>query len=132
MTAGQVYAANLWPLLGYLGLAVLLVGAMLIGSFLLGQKHRTHASVEPYESGMPVTGDARVRFDVRFYLIGMFFVVFDLESMFIFAWAVAAREVGWRGYVELLIFVAVLLVALAYLWRLGALDIIKRRLREEG
>jgi NADH-quinone oxidoreductase subunit A len=131
LTAAQSYAANLWPLLGYLGLAIVIVGGMLVLSFVLGQRHRTHASVEPYESGMLITGDARMRFDVKFYLIGMFFVVFDLESMFVFAWAIAARDVGWRGYVELLIFVAILLAALAYVWRLGGLDFMKRRLVED-
>lgn len=77
---------------------------------------------EPYESGIVSTGTAQVRFDVRFYLVAMFFVIFDLETIFIFAWAVAARELGWTGYVEILIFIGILIAVLVYLWRLGALD----------
>ena len=71
---------------------------------------------------MPVTGSARVRLSAKFYLLAMFFVIFDLETVFIFAWAVSAREVGWPGYLEILVFIGVLAVALVYLWRLGALD----------
>jgi NADH-quinone oxidoreductase subunit A len=67
-------------------------------------------------------GSAHVRLSARFYLIAMFFVIFDLEAVFVFAWAVAARELGWPGYWEMAIFVGLLVVALAYLWRLGALD----------
>jgi NADH-quinone oxidoreductase subunit A len=64
----------------------------------------------------------RMRVSVKFYLVAMFFVIFDLESVFIFAWAVSVRQVGWAGYVEVLAFVGVLVAALAYLWRHGALD----------
>ncbi|MDA8090399.1 MAG: NADH-quinone oxidoreductase subunit A [Nitrospiraceae bacterium] len=91
-------------------------------SYVLGQRHRERETAQPYESGIISTGTARVRFDVKFYLIAMFFVVFDLESLFIFSWAVAVRESGWAGYVEALIFIGVLMAALVYLWRLGALD----------
>ena len=67
-------------------------------------------------------GYARFRFPVKFYLVAMFFVIFDLETVFIFAWAVAFRDVGWVGYIDMLVFVGVLVAALVYLWRLGALD----------
>jgi NADH-quinone oxidoreductase subunit A len=63
-----------------------------------------------------------LRFAVKFYLIAMFFVIFDLESAFLFAWAVALRDLGWLGYVEVVVFIGVLLVALVYLWREGALE----------
>jgi NADH-quinone oxidoreductase subunit A len=59
---------------------------------------------------------------VRFYLVAVLFVIFDLEAVFIFAWAVAARQAGWAGYIEILVFIGVLAAALAYLWRVGALD----------
>lgn len=91
-------------------------------SYILGERHKERATVEPYESGAIVTGSARVRFDVRFYLVAVFLVIFDLEAAFIFAWAVAARELGIIGYIEVVIFVAVLLAGLAYLWRTGALE----------
>lgn len=112
----------LWPLLVYVALVLVVVLGMLGLSHFLGQRHRERATDEPYESGIPPTGSARLRFDVRFYLVAMFFVIFDLEAAFLFAWAVALRQAGWLGYVEAVIFVAVLLAGLVYLWRLGALD----------
>lgn len=99
---------------------------MLGASFLLGERHKERATGEPYESGMVITGSARLRFDARFYLIAVFFVIFDLEAVFIFGWAVALRELGWPGYVEAVIFIGVLLAGLVYLWRLGALDMLKK------
>jgi NADH-quinone oxidoreductase subunit A len=112
----------LWPLLVYFALVLILVGGMLALSWLLGERHREKATGEPYESGILPTGSARLRFDVKFYLIAMFFVVFDLEAAFLFGWVIAARELGWSGYIEVAVFVAILLVALLYLWRAGALD----------
>lgn len=114
--------AVLWPLLVY-SAAVLVVAAGMLGiSYVLGERHHQKETAEPYESGIPPTGSARLRFDVKFYLIAMFFVIFDLEAAFLFAWAIAWREVGWLGYVEVAVFVAILFVALIYLWRVGALD----------
>ena len=95
---------------------------MILLSHILGQRHRERATSDPYESGIPVTGSARVRLSAKFYLVAMFFLIFDLESVFIFAWAVSAREVGWAGYIEIVVFITILLAALVYLWRLGALD----------
>jgi NADH-quinone oxidoreductase subunit A len=111
-----------WPLVVYAAAVLALVGAMLGLSFVLGQRHREAQTGTPYEGGIVPEGSARVRVSARFYLIAMFFVVFDLEAVFLFAWAVAGRALGWTGYVEVVVFVAVLLLALAYLWRVGALD----------
>ncbi len=111
-----------WPLLVYLGAVVILVTGALGLSYVLGQRHHERATGRPYEAGSPVTGSARLRLPVGFYLVAMFFVVFDVESIYLFAWAIAWREVGWAGYVEVLIFIGILLAALVYLWRLGALD----------
>ncbi len=113
---------NFWPLAVYTILVGLLVMAMLSMSFVLGQRHHDRATGSPYESGILSEGSARVRFSAKFYLIAMFFVIFDLESVFLFAWAVAVRETGWAGYAEALLFIMVLLATLAYLWRVGALD----------
>src|SRR6201989_2811333 len=113
---------HLWPLAVYLLIVVMLVVAMLGLSFVLGQRHHNRATGTPYESGILSQGSARVRLSAKFYLVAMFFVIFDLEAVFIFAWAVAVRETGWTGYVEVFIFITVLLVALAYLWRVGALE----------
>lgn len=77
----------------------------------------------PYESGVASFGSAHLRQSSKFYLIALFFVIFDLESVFIFAWAVDVRDLGWPGYLEILIFITILFIALIYLWRLGALDL---------
>jgi NADH-quinone oxidoreductase subunit A len=112
-----------WPLALYFFAVVALVGVMIGLSWLLGESHGERTTSEPYESGVAVTGSARLRFDVRFYLIAAFFVIFDLEAVFIFGWAVAVRELGWTGYVVILVFIGVLFAALVYLWRAGALDV---------
>lgn len=113
----------LWPLGVYFASVLVLIGGMLGLSYILGQRHKDRPTdADPYELGMVPTGSARVRFDVLFYLNAMFFVVFDLETMFIVAWAVALREAGWAGYIEILIFIVFLAAALVYLWRMGALD----------
>jgi NADH-quinone oxidoreductase subunit A len=112
----------LWPLVLYFALVFVVVAVMLGLSYVLGERHSERATNEPYESGMPVTGSARLRFNVKFYMIAMFFVIFDLETVFLFAWVVAFREAGWAGYAEVVVFVAILLAALVYLWRIGALD----------
>jgi NADH-quinone oxidoreductase subunit A len=113
---------HLWPLVGYF-IAVLIVAAGMIGiSALLGERHREKATDEPYECGIAVTGSAHVRLPIQFYLVAMLFVIFDLEAVYLFAWAVAVPEVGWLGFCEMLVFIAVLCIALAYVWRVGALN----------
>lgn len=111
-----------WPLAAYCAAVVFLIAAVIGLSFILGQRHKERATGEPYESGILPTGSARLHFSAKFYLIAMFFVIFDLEAVFIFAWAAAVPELGWAGYFEILTFIAVLAAALIYLWRLGALD----------
>jgi NADH-quinone oxidoreductase subunit A len=113
---------TLWALGIYFVVVLLLVIGMLLVSYLLGQRHNEEGTGSPYESGIVSAGSAHVRLSAKFYLVAMFFVVFDLEAAFIFAWAVAGRELGWSGYWEILIFTGVLMTALIYLWRLGALD----------
>jgi NADH-quinone oxidoreductase subunit A len=113
---------DFWPFFLYLAASVVVLAGMLIFSFLLGQRHHEAATDDPYESGILPTGSARVRYDVLYYLVAMFFVVFDLEAVFIFLWAVALRRVGWTGYIDATVFIGVLVAGLAYLWRLGALD----------
>ncbi len=113
---------ELWPLAVYSILVILLVGGMLAISYPLGQRHQERATGSPYEAGILSEGSARVRHSATFYLVAVFFVIFDLEAVFIVAWAVAGRELGWAGYWEIFIFIVVLVAALAYLWRLGALD----------
>jgi NADH-quinone oxidoreductase subunit A len=112
----------MWPLIFYAVLSVLVIAGMLAVSYVLGQRHDEHATGSPYEGGVVSTGSARVRISAKFYLTAMFFVVFDIESVFLFAWAVAARSIGWSGFWEAVIFTVVLLAALLYLIRVGALD----------
>ena len=111
-----------WPIVVYFGAVLFVVGVMVGLSYVLGERHRENQTDFPFESGIKTTGDARGRLSAQFYLIAMLFVIFDLETMFIISWAVAFRELGWAGYIEILVFIVVLLVALVYLWRLGALD----------
>ena len=113
---------DLWPLAVYLVIVSTLVVAMLGLSFILGERHHNRATGTPYESGILSQGSARVRLSAMFYLVAMFFVIFDLEAVFIFAWAIALREAGWTGYAEATLFITVLLATLVYLWRVGALD----------
>ena len=113
---------SLWPLALYFILVVVLAAVMLGVSYVLGQRHNDRATGSPYEAGIVSEGSAHVRLSAKFYLVAMFFVVFDLEAVFIFAWAVAGREVGWAGYCEMLVFIGVLLGTLVYLWWVGALE----------
>jgi len=113
--------AVLWPLAVYSGIVLLLAVMLLAASALLGERHHERATGLPYESGVASTGSARLRFGISFYLVAVFFVIFDLEAAFLFAWAVALREIGWAGYLEGLIFIGVLMAALGYLWRSGGL-----------
>jgi NADH-quinone oxidoreductase subunit A len=117
-----VQYVNLWPLAVYV-VAVLLLAAAMIGlSYILGERHTGRVTGEAYESGIMPTGEAWIRFDVKYYLVAMFFVIFDLESIFIFAWAVSVKEAGWGGYLAIAIFIVILMAALFYIWRMGALD----------
>jgi NADH-quinone oxidoreductase subunit A len=111
-----------WPLGVYFMAVLIILTLMIMLSYVLGERHREKQTAEPYESGVVSTGTARVRFDIKFYLIAMFFVIFDLEAVFIFAWAVSLKENGWPGYVEMMIFIGVLIATLVYLWRIRALE----------
>jgi NADH-quinone oxidoreductase subunit A len=121
----------LWPLLIYFILTVALAAAMIIISWLLGERHKERATTEPYESGITSTGSARLHFSVKFYLVAMFFVIFDVESIYIFAWAISINEAGWKGYLAIVIFAAVMVAALVYLWRCGGLDWSEASLKKE-
>lgn len=112
----------LWPLAFYFVVVVATAAGMLAASAVLGERHREHATGLPYESGVASTGSAHVRFGASFYLVAVFFVIFDLEAAYLFAWAVALRNVGWSGYLGGVVFVGVLFVALVYLWRSGGID----------
>ena len=124
---------NLWPFLIY-GLSVVGLLAITLGlAWLLGARTRHTDSTDlPFESGVIPVGSAdQTRLSIEFYLIAMFFVIFDLETIFIFAWAVAFLDLGWPGYLGAATFIVILLAALVYEWRTGALDwgVLRRRPR---
>lgn len=113
---------------GYWSFGIFLVGVvgmcafMLFVPWLLGGRDWGRAKNEPFESGIVPQGSARMRVSAKFYLVAMFFVIFDLEALFLYAYAVSVRDVGWAGFIEVAIFIFVLLAGLFYLWRVGALD----------
>jgi NADH-quinone oxidoreductase subunit A len=113
----------LWPLLVYLLLICVVVGVMVGVPSVIGERPSKPQKGTPYESGIASAGSTRTRIDVRFYVTAMFFVVFDLEAAFLVGWAIAFRDVGWAGYLGALTFVVTLLVALVYVWKIGALDL---------
>ena len=125
MTNG--YNTALWPLLLYFALVLVVVIGMVGLSYILGQRHQERATNQPFESGILPTGSARLRIPAQFYLVSMLFVIFDLEAVFLVAWAIALRSVGWMGYVGALVFIGVLVAGLLYEWRMGALDWNKRK-----
>lgn len=112
----------LWPILAYGAIVLSLVCVMLGLSYVLGQRHKERATEEPYEGGIASEGSARLRFSSQFYLIAMLFVIFDVETIFIVSWAIAFQELGWYGYIGVMVFVILLFVVLIYEWRNGALD----------
>jgi NADH-quinone oxidoreductase subunit A len=114
----------------YFVVVVALIGVLMLVTHLSGERHFELGTGKPYESGVPITGSARLRLSADFYLVAMFFVIFDISAVYLFAWAVAARELGWPGYVAALVFMVESAAGLAYLWRKGAFDWGARRLRE--
>jgi NADH-quinone oxidoreductase subunit A len=111
-----------WPFLVYASAVLLIVGAMLGLSHVLGERHNEKTTGTPYESGIPPTGNARLRFSSHFYLIAIFFVIFDLDAVFILVWAASFRELGISGYIGICIFIGILLAVLIYEIGIKALD----------
>ena len=111
-----------WPFLLYGALVVTAAVGLLLLSHLLGQRHHARGRDLPFESGVDPTGSARLRYGMHFYTVGIFFILFDVEVVFLYAWAVAFRELGWPGYLEAVLFIGVLFLGLVYVWRLGGLD----------
>lgn len=119
---GETSTTELWPFIVYFVAVLLLVATMLTLSWLLGQHRANQATNMPFESGVVSVGAPQIQISVEFYLVAIFFVIFDLETIFIFAWAIAFLELGWQGYLAMLLFVFILTVALVYEWRSGALE----------
>ena len=112
----------LWPFLVYGIAAVSLVGGILFISYFIGERHKEPATNEAYEGGIIATGTARLRLPVHFYIVAMFFVIFDIAAVFIMSWAISIRETGWPGYMAVVMFTGILSAVLLYIWRIGALN----------
>jgi len=116
------YTELYFPVLAQGLLAVVIAAALLIISSVLGKKIRNKIKDTPYESGIVPTGDARSRFSVKFYLVAMLFILFDIEAIFLYPWAVVYRDLKLFGFVEMLIFVVLILSGFFYIWKKGALE----------
>src|SRR5687768_3087253 len=116
------YSELYFPILVQAIVAMALAGGLLTVSYLLGQRIRNRVKDMPYESGIVPTGDARHRFSVKFYLVGMLFILFDIEAIFLYPWVVVYREIGMPAFFEMLVFVVLILSGFFYIWKKGALD----------
>ncbi len=116
------YTEMYFPVLVQAILAMALAAGLLTVSRLLGKRVRNRVKDLPYESGIVPTGDARQRFSVKFYLVAMLFIVFDIEAIFLYPWAVVYRDLRMVGFVEMLVFVILILSGFFYIWKKGALD----------
>jgi NADH-quinone oxidoreductase subunit A len=106
----------------YVVLILIFIASQLFIAVWLGEKKRTVDKLRPYESGIIPTGNARLRYPVSFYLVAIFFLIFDVEGVFIFAWAIAHSTLGWAGWLQISFFIVLLLLGLLYIWRKGGLD----------
>jgi NADH-quinone oxidoreductase subunit A len=116
------YFQNYIPVLMLLAAVLLLAGALLLLSYLLGTHRSTRRKLAPYECGIVPTTDARQRFSVKFYLVAMVFILFDVEIVFLYPWAVIFHELRLFGFVEMMLFLLLVLPGFIYLWKKGILD----------
>ena len=116
------YAETYFPVLVQTVLAILIAGALITLSFVLGKRVKDRVKDSPYECGMAPTGSARERFSVKFYLVAIVFILFDIGAVFLYPWAVVYRELKMFAFVEMLLFIAVVVCGFFYVWKKGALD----------
>ena len=116
------YPEMYFPVLLQVAIAMTIAALMLGLSFVLGKRVRNRVKDMPYESGIVPTGDARHRFSVKFYLVGMLFILFDIEAIFLYPWAVVYRELKMFAFVEMLVFIVLIFCGFFYIWKKGALD----------
>ncbi len=116
------YSEAYFPVLLQVVIAMTIAAGMLGASYLLGKRVRNSVKDMPYESGIIPVGDARQRFSVRFYLVGMVFILFDIEAIFLYPWAVVFRELKMFAFVEMLVFVVLIVAGFFFIWKKGALD----------
>src|SRR5881392_1899649 len=116
------YFASYLPLLLHFMIAFAVAGAIVTLSWLIGQRKPSRAKMSPYECGVAPVGDARERFSVSFYLVGMLFILFDVEAVFLYPWAVVYKSLKWLGFIEMFLYIIVLFAGYVYIWKKGALD----------
>ena len=116
------YFQNYIPLLLMLAVVMLLAGGMLFVSYIIGRHRPPVSKLSPYECGIRPTGDARQRFSVKFYLVAMIFILFDVEVVFLYPWAVIFRELKMFGFVEMFLFLMLVFSGFVYMWKKGVLD----------
>ena len=116
------YFARYLPLLLHILAAAIVASAIVILSWILGKRRPTRAKLSPYECGMAPVGDARNRFSVKFYLVAMLFILFDVEAVFLYPWAVILRDLKMFGFWEMMVYIGIVLVGFFYVWKKGVLD----------
>ena len=114
----QIY----WPILLQVAMAVAIAGGVMAASHILGHRVRNKVKDLPYECGILPSGDARGRFSVKFYLVGMLFILFDVEVVFLFPWAVVFRELKMAGFISMAVYMALVLAGFFFVWKKGVLD----------
>jgi len=114
--------SNYLPIVIFVGLSAVIGLALMVAPFLVAFKKPDPEKVSAYECGFDAFDDARMKFDARFYLVAILFIIFDLEVAFLFPWAVAFKDVGWFGFWSMMIFLGVLTVGFIYEWKKGALE----------
>ncbi|MDE1900281.1 MAG: NADH-quinone oxidoreductase subunit A [Alphaproteobacteria bacterium] len=115
-------AINYLPIMVFLAIAVFIAGAAVGLSFILAKQNPDSEKISAYECGFPAFSDARAKFDVRFYLVSILFIIFDLEIAFLFPWAISLGDIGLFGFWSMMLFLAVLTVGFIYEWKKGALE----------
>jgi NADH-quinone oxidoreductase subunit A len=113
---------NYLPILIFMGVALFIGGAMILLGRVLGPYRPDAEKTSPYECGFEAFEDSRMKFDVRYYLVAILFIIFDLEIAFLFPWAVALREIGMAGFIAMMLFLGILVVGFIYEWKKGALE----------
>jgi len=122
LTAFSAQQPDLTTLTVYLVLVFALMAALLLLTGLLGEKKGSVVKLAPYESGMDPSGNARFPYPAPFYLVAIFFLIFDVEAAYIFSWAIAFAQLGWAGWLGITFFIFVLLISLLYLWKKRGLE----------
>jgi NADH-quinone oxidoreductase subunit A len=116
------YAETWFPVLIQILIAIAVAGGMICASAILGRRMRDPVKLSPYESGMKPIGNARERFSVKFYLVGMVFILFDIDAIFLYPWAVIYRQLRLFAFFEMLLFIALVLCGFFYIWKKGVLN----------